>query len=70
MQANIKEIAKTDSLRLTNDFFKRIIIQSDIPGAITDEEGIIHYNIIDFLLHDDLITPVNACYDLKKAVSV
>lgn len=52
-----KEIAETDSLRLTNDFFKRIIIQSDIPGVITDEEGIIHCNIIDFLLRDDLITP-------------
>ena len=45
------------SFRLTNDFFKRIIIQSDIPGVITDEEGIIHCNIIDFLLGDDLITP-------------
>ena len=52
-----KEIAETDSLRLTNDFFKRIIIQSDIPGVVTDEEGIIHCNIIDFLLRDDLITP-------------
>ncbi len=45
------------SLRLTNDFFKRIIIQSDIPGMITDEEGIIHCSIIDFLMSDNLITP-------------
>ena len=57
MPEDKKEIAETDSLRLTNDFFKRIIIQSDIPGVITDEEGIIHCNIIDFLLGDDLITP-------------
>lgn len=52
-----KEVSETDSLRLTNDFFKRIIIQSDVPGIITDHEGIIHCNIIDFLLHDDIITP-------------
>ena len=57
MSEDKKEIAETDSLRLTNDFFKHIIIQSDIPGVITDEEGIIHCNIIDFLLSDDLITP-------------
>ena len=57
MPEDKKEIAETDSLRLTNDFFKRIIIQSDIPGVITDDEGIIHCNIIDFLLNDDLITP-------------
>lgn len=55
--AEKKEIAEADSLRLTKDFFKRIIIRSDIPGSITDKDGIIHCNIIDFLLRDDLITP-------------
>jgi len=55
--AEKKEITEADSLRLTNDFFKRIIIRSDIPGSITDKDGIIHCNIIDFLLRDDLITP-------------
>lgn len=52
-----KAASETDSLRLTNDFFKRIIIQSDVPGTMADQEGIIHCNIIDFLLQDDLIIP-------------
>ncbi len=52
-----KAASEADSLRLTNDFFKRIMIRSDIPGSMTDQEGIIHCNIIDFLLQDDLIIP-------------
>ncbi len=52
-----KADSEADSLHLTNDFFKRIIIQSDVPGIMTDQEGIIHCNIIDFLLQENLIVP-------------
>lgn len=52
-----KENTEMDSLKLTNDFFKRIIIRSDIPGMMTDNQGIIHCNIIDFLLREDLLIP-------------
>ena len=52
-----RAVAEADSLRLTNDFFKRVMIRSDVPGTMTDQEGIIHCNIIDFLLQDDLIIP-------------
>ena len=50
-----KETAEEDSLRLTNDFFRKIVIRSDIPGIMTDDDGIIHCNIIDFLLREDLV---------------
>ena len=57
MTGDQKETSETDSLRLTNDFFKRIVIQADVPGVMTDEKGIIHCNIIDFLLQDDIVIP-------------
>ena len=44
-----------DSLRFTNDFFRRIMIRAEIPGIMTDGDGIIHCNIIDFLLRKDLV---------------
>ena len=50
-----KETAEEDSLQLTGDFFRKIIIRSDIPGIMTDDSGIIHCNIIDFLLREDLV---------------
>ena len=53
MTGDQKETSETDSLRLTNDFFKRIVIRADVPGVMTDEKGIIHCNIIDFLLQAD-----------------
>ncbi len=51
-----KETAEEDSLRLTNDFFRKIIIRSDVPGIMTDQDGIIHCNIIDFLLREDIFS--------------
>ena len=46
-----KMVSETDSLKLTKDFFKKIIIQKDIPESYADSDGIYHYNIIDFLLN-------------------
>ena len=50
-----KENSETASLKLTGDFFQKIVIQRDIVGQYTDESGIIHYNIIDFLLDDSIL---------------
>lgn len=47
-----KEKSETASLKMTGDFFQKIVIRNDISGKYTDNNGIIHYNIIDFLLAD------------------
>ncbi len=57
MSESAKVLSEVESLKLTNDFFKRVIIQSDIPGVIIDQDGIVHCNIIDFLLNDHIIIP-------------
>lgn len=38
------------SLKLTADFFKKIVIRNDIPSNFYDEDGIYHVRLIDFLL--------------------
>ena len=45
-----KESAELDSLKLTGDFFKKIIVRMDIPHNFYDDNGIFHCNLIDFLL--------------------
>ena len=45
-----KEAAELDSLKLTGDFFKKIVIRMDIPHNFYDDNGIFHCNLIDFLL--------------------
>ena len=45
-----KESAELDSLKLTGDFFKKIIVRMDIPHSFYDESGIFHCSLIDFLL--------------------
>lgn len=45
-----KESAELESLKLTGDFFKKIIIRMDIPHNFYDDNGIFHCNLIDFLL--------------------
>lgn len=42
--------SELDSFKLTNDFFKKIIIRNDIISSFYDENGILHANLIDFLL--------------------
>lgn len=39
-----------DSLKITGDFFKKIIIRNDIPSTFYDDNGIMHIGLIDFLL--------------------
>ena len=45
-----KESAELDSLKLTGDFFKKIIVRMDIPHNFYDDNSIFHCNLIDFLL--------------------
>jgi len=42
--------AELNSLTLTKDFFKKIIVRMDIPRSFYDEQGIFHCNLIDLLL--------------------
>lgn len=42
--------SELDSLKLTKDFFKKIIIRNDIFSSFYDEDGILHISLIDFLL--------------------
>ena len=50
MSTEQKESAELESLKLTGDFFKKIIIRMDIPHHFYDDNGIFHCNLIDFLL--------------------
>jgi hypothetical protein len=43
--------SELNSLKLTNDFFKKIIIRNDIYHNYYDESGIYHCSLIDFLLN-------------------
>jgi uncharacterized protein len=49
-----KMVAETDSLKLPKDFFRKVIVHKDIPESYSDEDGIFHYNVFDFLLSDQL----------------
>ena len=42
--------SELDSLLLTKDFFKKIIIRNDISHSYYDENGIFHISLINFLL--------------------
>ena len=45
-----KESAELQSLKLTGDFFRKIVIRSDIPHYYYDDNGFFHCNLTDFLL--------------------
>ena len=55
MNTTEKINAELDSLKLAKDFLAKIIIQNDIPSHFTDDDGIIHCNLIEFLLNPQLI---------------
>lgn len=56
MTSDEKISSELDSLKLAKDFFSKIIIQNDIPSHYIDEDGIIHCNLIEFLLKPELIS--------------
>ena len=45
-----KANSELDSLKITGDFFKKLIIRNDISSTFYDDNGIMHVNLIDFLL--------------------
>ena len=55
-QMNTKQKADSelDSLRLTRDFFSKIIVRNDIPETFMDEDGI-HVKLTDFLLNPEIL---------------
>lgn len=50
MDTEVKKDSELKSLTLAKDFFKKIVIRSDIPYNFYDDDGIFHCNFIDFLL--------------------
>ena len=46
-----KNETELGSLKLTADFFKKIVIRNDIPTSFYDDDGIMHCRLIDFLLN-------------------
>ena len=52
MDEEKKKETELDSLKLTADFFKKIVIRNDILTSFYDDEGIMHCRLIDFLLNN------------------
>lgn len=51
MDEEDKVNSELNSLILTNDFFKKIVIRNDIQHNYYDDNGIFHMSLIDFLLN-------------------
>ena len=51
MDEQEKADAELGSLRLTGDFFKKIVIRQDIPTSFYDDNGIFNCNLLDFLMN-------------------
>lgn len=45
-----KESTELQSMKLTGDFFRKIVIRLDIPHNYYDDNGFFHCNLMDFLL--------------------
>jgi hypothetical protein len=46
---------KNKPLRLTGDFFPKIIVRQDVRKGWYDDNGILNIGILDFLLEDSWI---------------
>lgn len=55
MSESDKISSELDSLLLSKDFYKKIIMRRDIPASFTDDNGIRHMNVLDFLLGKETI---------------
>lgn len=55
MNTDEKINAELDSLKLAKDFFSKIIVQNDIPETFRDTDGILHVNLIEFLLNPGIL---------------
>lgn len=45
-----KESTELQSMKLTGDFFRKVVIRLDIPHNFYDDNGFYHCNLMDFLL--------------------
>ena len=50
MNTEQKESTELQSMRLTGDFFRKVVIRLDIPHNYYDDNGFFHCNLMDFLL--------------------
>ena len=50
MDTEQKEDSEMQSLQLTGDFFRKIVIRMDIPHNYFDSNGFFHCRLVDFLL--------------------
>ena len=50
MDTEQKTETELQSLKLTGDFFKKVVIRMDIPHNFYDNNGFYHCSLIDFLL--------------------
>ncbi len=50
-----KKKAEIKPFKLTNDFFKKVIVRNDVGHRWLDDDGILNINVIDFLLDKDCL---------------
>ena len=50
MDTEAKESSELASLKLTGDFFRKVVVRMDIPHNFHDNQGIFHCNLVDLLL--------------------
>lgn len=55
MPTKEKQAIEIRPFDLTNDFFQKIVIRQDVGKRFYDEKGILHINLIDFLLDKTVI---------------
>ena len=54
MASEEKQMAETAPLKLSKDFFTKIIVRNDIDENWRDNDGILHCTVTGFLLSDSL----------------
>ncbi len=50
MDTEAKASSELASLKLTGDFFRKVVVRMDIPHSFCDAQGIFHCNLVDVLL--------------------
>lgn len=55
MPDDSKVRSETEQFKRTGDSFRKIVVRADALGRWFDDYGVLHINVIDFLLDKDLI---------------
>ena len=53
MKSEEKAQAELASFKLTGDFFRKVVIEMEIPSSYMDNEGILHCSLFEFLLDEN-----------------